>query len=823
MRPRIPGLTLLAVAVWSGCAIISGCGIQLQTGPLSGGILPGESPNEPAPVVAGVVEGEDPNDANLPQPTTQYPLVTSVAGGHGTIAPTSGPRSANDVVGLTAVADANYRVRGWTGTDDDSSKAATNTVTMTGAKNVTVEFEIIPPIMFTVEPVSGSRPLTITGTAVPRAGTVLPEGTYTWSLNGLKDSGPLETHGRRSCVLDAGGRYTVALQVQVPGDDAPIDRPNVDTGQMEAVVIVPPWVSGRVHDSADRGIPGLAMVADGIATLAVTDSWGSYAFEVPYNWSGQIRPQGGQYTFDRNERSCGNVVSDLTGQDFLVTAGQVRISGHVRDSRGRPLVNVPVITDKGGGNTATDPNGFYDLAVDLNWGGGIAPRDFEHAFDPPTRYYGSVVANSVDQDFVAGDFTLTDAATMLRSLPDYAGGPRIMFQMNTTIWSGSPSGIAVTRELARVCGTTFMDISYVNRGVTSDDVRLISELAGQGAQLWLMMSDLAGLDTLGSLESFDPNYLHVTPKPLESYFNPANRDHIYTPGEYLFCPGRLACRRQIARWFAAGLALRNAGLSARSVAGIWVHDESARVAGLDGGYAVYETLYTECQTCGSIAEHNRRLAELRADILHAMLRGLGVEPAGDLNRDGVEDDRDVAVYQQALQTQDPIGDFNNDGQVNGDDLLAWRTLPASAHQDVLRFWWQGGYRPSKGQYLPSPWLPLESHPNVPVQSYACFSNYWTDANAPAVLAGTIDYNRTMLGLPSAPFLSLTYDATVNNQVGVDPELNRAKAQVAASRGCPMICCYALNPPSGWWMTPQLFRNEFESIKAIVEGSRSPAP
>ncbi|MHC5060292.1 MAG: InlB B-repeat-containing protein [Planctomycetota bacterium] len=47
------------------------------------------------------------------------------------------------VVGLTAVAPGEgYRIKGWTGTDDDSSWAFENTVTMTSDRDVTVEFEL---------------------------------------------------------------------------------------------------------------------------------------------------------------------------------------------------------------------------------------------------------------------------------------------------------------------------------------------------------------------------------------------------------------------------------------------------------------------------------------------------------------------------------------------------------------------------------------------------------------------------------------------------------------------------------------------------------
>ncbi|MGA2092683.1 MAG: S8 family serine peptidase [Sedimentisphaerales bacterium] len=75
-------------------------------------------------------------------------LTTEVIGGHGTVMPTGGTYSRNTVVALTAVPDTGYRVKRWTGTDNDGLFAPANTVKMAGDKNVTVEFEV--PLIRTV-------------------------------------------------------------------------------------------------------------------------------------------------------------------------------------------------------------------------------------------------------------------------------------------------------------------------------------------------------------------------------------------------------------------------------------------------------------------------------------------------------------------------------------------------------------------------------------------------------------------------------------------------------------------------------------------------
>ncbi|MHC4597345.1 MAG: right-handed parallel beta-helix repeat-containing protein, partial [Planctomycetota bacterium] len=80
----------------------------------------------------------------------QVQLTVRVIGGeHGTVRPLSGSFDRFTVVKLWATVDPGYQVR-WAGTDDDSSDALTNTVTMDSDKNVTVEFVASPGKTVTV-------------------------------------------------------------------------------------------------------------------------------------------------------------------------------------------------------------------------------------------------------------------------------------------------------------------------------------------------------------------------------------------------------------------------------------------------------------------------------------------------------------------------------------------------------------------------------------------------------------------------------------------------------------------------------------------------
>ncbi len=115
--------------------------------------------------------------------TIQYTLNASVVGGHGSVSPTSGSYAVGTVVMLTATPNTGYRVKAWSGTNNDSSTSNTNTVTMNSNKTATVEFEEIPVTQYaltasvvgghgSVSPTSGSYAAgtVVTLTATPNTG-----------------------------------------------------------------------------------------------------------------------------------------------------------------------------------------------------------------------------------------------------------------------------------------------------------------------------------------------------------------------------------------------------------------------------------------------------------------------------------------------------------------------------------------------------------------------------------------------------------------------------------------------------------------------------
>ena len=75
------------------------------------------------------------------QPPCPYGLTVTVVGDGGTVAPAGGVFERGTVLTLRATPHPGYRVKGWTGTDNDQSTDSTGVVTMDSDKSVTVEYE----------------------------------------------------------------------------------------------------------------------------------------------------------------------------------------------------------------------------------------------------------------------------------------------------------------------------------------------------------------------------------------------------------------------------------------------------------------------------------------------------------------------------------------------------------------------------------------------------------------------------------------------------------------------------------------------------------
>ncbi len=112
-------------------------------------------PSMPAPLVYLTVEEVRVFDGVLTVITPEFEDEFSL----GKIDPNGGYFRKQEVVRLTATPDPNNKLYQWFGTDDDSSKSLTNTVTMTGNKTVQAEFKVRPLYRLKTEVVGGQGSL----------------------------------------------------------------------------------------------------------------------------------------------------------------------------------------------------------------------------------------------------------------------------------------------------------------------------------------------------------------------------------------------------------------------------------------------------------------------------------------------------------------------------------------------------------------------------------------------------------------------------------------------------------------------------------------
>lgn len=143
--------------------------------------------------------------------------------------------------------------------------------------------------------------------------------------------------------------------------------------------------------SGSVGLPGVTL--EGLPDNPMTDMDGSYAVTVAYGWTGKVTPMRAGYTFKPNSQSYTKVVADRDNQNYSAEIIQLTISGSV-GTGGVTLEGLP-------GNPVSDATGFYTTKVEYGWGGSVTPTKEGWSFDPPSKIYGSVIADQTNQGFKA--------------------------------------------------------------------------------------------------------------------------------------------------------------------------------------------------------------------------------------------------------------------------------------------------------------------------------------------------------------------------------------------------------------------------------------
>jgi len=218
-------------------------------------------------------------------------------------------------------------------------------------------------------------------------------------MNGLPDNP----------VTDPDGSYRVTVDYGFTGTVTPMKEGYKFTPQSKTYSAI----TANTLDQPFRGermtftISGTVQIAGASikvvpgARPVVTGQTGAYTATVDYDWTGTITPSKDGYEFMPSSIQFNNVLASQSGQDFLPTLLQRKISGTMRDARGRPVADVAIVADHNGGQTVTGAAGDFELSVDHGWGGTLTPVKEGYTFRPTNKPHSRVSADLLNQAFTA--------------------------------------------------------------------------------------------------------------------------------------------------------------------------------------------------------------------------------------------------------------------------------------------------------------------------------------------------------------------------------------------------------------------------------------
>ncbi len=265
---------------------------------------------------------------------------------------------------------------------------------------------------------------------VPSAGTMVPQGSIVdmvvslgsgtnppVMISGyvlLGDASPVpgvlvsETGGD-SDTTDSNGYY----ELEVPYEStttvtptlggyafSPVSRTyeNITANQSGMYIATP-----RTYTiSGSASIEGVTM--QGLPGDPLTDSNGFYTVDVNYGWNGTVTPTKVGYTFDPISRTYSSVDANYPNEDYTAIIETFIISGYVLDGLAEPLEGALLQADNGGGSDSSDANGYYEVVVDCNWSGSIAPTLSGYSFTPVIRDYHNVTSDITSGNNFIGSY-----------------------------------------------------------------------------------------------------------------------------------------------------------------------------------------------------------------------------------------------------------------------------------------------------------------------------------------------------------------------------------------------------------------------------------
>ena len=204
-------------------------------------------------------------------------------------------------------------------------------------------------------------------------------------------------------------------------------------------------ISGHVHDEDGAPLPGIEIV--GAQAALATDAEGAFSCLVPEGWTGELAPVEEGRSFEPASRSYAELAADQLGQDFQRVALEpilYTISGHVHDEDGAPLPDIEIAGLPAA--LATDGEGAFAVVLPAGWSGELTPVEAGRSFEPASRSYEAVAADTPDQDFqrVALDLP-PDRAFLAQNQPNPCRG-------TTTLAYGLPAPARLTIAVLDIRG-----------------------------------------------------------------------------------------------------------------------------------------------------------------------------------------------------------------------------------------------------------------------------------------------------------------------------------------------------------------------------------
>jgi hypothetical protein len=154
-------------------------------------------------------------------------------------------------------------------------------------------------------------------------------------------------------------------------------------------------ISGFVKTAAGQGVPNVELQASEKGGKAISDAKGQYNLSVAPGWSGKVTASKQGYNFSPAALEYSDVVDDRDGGDYVAEAF-TKISGHIADSKGKPLPAATLsFLDREGKEIAkveTDADGYYTYTVNYDWSGTVAASKRGYQFKPVHIDYESVTS-----------------------------------------------------------------------------------------------------------------------------------------------------------------------------------------------------------------------------------------------------------------------------------------------------------------------------------------------------------------------------------------------------------------------------------------------